>query len=272
MGQWLSHYETHEPEEDYPWIWAIRDVQQLDFKQGLSYEQAVSVVQKQTQMPVEILPHLYLSNARSAHDVKLMKLLHVTHILNAAGAAARAMNRRLYKPAGIAMLEFDGRDEEGFPMLRRYLFRARRFIEDAKAANGRVVVHCVAGLNRSGVLVAAEYMLSTRSNVLDTVAHCRRQRGNLCICNKSFQAQLVALARIEGLLGPPPGHPQSRVQSAPPSRSATIPHVAPTITKVAPPLGCVVSKERVCADAFEERDDDQLNSPALPGAERSSSA
>lgn len=272
MGQWLAHYDTHEPDEDYPWIWAIRDMRQLDFKHGLSHEQAMSLVQKQTQMPVEILPYLYLSNARSAHDVELMKLLNVTHILNAAGAAARAKNWQRYKPAGITTLDLDGRDEEGFPMLRRYLFRARRFVEDAKASNGKVVVHCVAGLNRSGVLVAAEYMLSTRSNVLDTVAHCRRQRGNLCICNKSFQAQLVALARQEGLLGPPPGHPQSRVQCAPPSRYATIPDATPTTTEAAPPSGYVVSKERACDDTFEECDNDEFNSPGLGIAARTSSA
>lgn len=202
-------------EADYPWVWAIRDVQQLSFKNGLTRAQVATASKEQSQMPVEILPYLYLSNARCAHDIEVLKARRITHVLNTAGVNGRAVSG-LYKRAGILVCEFDGRDVEGFPILRRYLHRARRFIQLAKQAQGKVVVHCVAGLNRSGIIVAAEYMLATRSNVLDTVAHCRRQRGDMCLCNRSFQAQLVALARAEGLLGPAPGDLDCRVTNKPP--------------------------------------------------------
>ncbi|KAJ8605235.1 hypothetical protein CTAYLR_000497 [Chrysophaeum taylorii] len=216
--QWMWSRDKSEAEEDYPWIWAVRDVEQLDFKIGLNPAEALTVAKRQSQMPVEILPHVFLANARTAHNVDLLRKLRVTHVLNAAGAAGRAPDPSVYRRNRITVLELDGRDEEGFPMLARYLQRSRSFIADARRSRGRVVVHCVAGLNRSGLLVAAEYMLTTRATVLDTVAHCRHQRGNLCLCNKSFQAQLVALAREEYLLGPPPGHPNSRVKKRPPPR------------------------------------------------------
>ena len=64
-------------------------------------------------------------------------------------------------------------------------------------------------------------MLADRMNVLEVVAHIRRQRGNMSLLNESFQAELVSLARIEGLLGPRGGEPGSRLPaSGPPPRSA----------------------------------------------------
>lgn len=230
MGQTQS---VAEAEEDYPWIWAIREVEQLDFRRGLSREQVATLMRKQAHLPVEILPEVYLSNARCAHDVEHLRALRVTHVLNVAGAGARAADLGLYRRVNMRVLELDGRDEEGFPMVKRYLGRARRFIDLARQAGGKVVVHCVAGLNRSGLVVAAEYMLQTRCSVLTAVAHCRKQRGNMCLCNRSFQAQLVALARLEGLLGPPPGHPDSVVPNLPPSRPGSIAFLTPVKRKTA---------------------------------------
>lgn len=160
---------------------------------------AVSTDPKVRHMPVEILPHLYLSNARCAHDIELLKARRITHVLNVAGYEARG-NYRKYRDHGITVSELDARDIEGYPMLARHLGRVRKLVQAAKNANGKIVIHCVAGLNRSGVLCAAEYMLTTRCSVLDAVKHCRAKRGDLCVCNRSFQAQLVALARTEGLL------------------------------------------------------------------------
>ena len=48
-----------------------------------------------------------------------------------------------------------------------------------------MVVHCHAGINRSGVIAAALMMLRTNSSVLETVAHCRRQRGNAFLWNRT---------------------------------------------------------------------------------------
>ena len=71
-------------------------------------------------------------------------------------------------------------------------------------------------LRDAGVLVAAERMLSTEESVLETVAGCRRRRGNMFLCNESFQAQLVALARARGRLGAAPGEAVSVVSESPP--------------------------------------------------------
>ena len=66
------------------------------------------------------------------------------------------------------------------------------------------MVHCQAGINRSGVIVAAIHMLEEQKNVLDVVRHIRRRRGNCFLWNESFQKQLVALAKRNNLLGAKP--------------------------------------------------------------------
>jgi predicted protein tyrosine phosphatase len=173
-------------------------------------EEVTAIAHAQQQLPCEISPSLYLSDARRAHDITLLQALHITHVLNVAGRAAQGPHKA-YIAAGIAVLNIDADDEEGYPMLSRHLAECRAFIEEARQANGRCVVHCVAGINRSGVVVAAEKMLYEKLSVLDVVAHCRKQRGNTFLWNESFAASLVALARTEGLLGPELGMPGCRL-------------------------------------------------------------
>mmetsp|Transcript_39927 Transcript_39927/g.116518 ORF Transcript_39927/g.116518 Transcript_39927/m.116518 type:complete len:115 (+) Transcript_39927:383-727(+) len=85
-------------------------------------------------------------------------------------------------------------------MLPYHLPTAAQFFARAKAASGRCLVHCVAGINRSGVLAASELMIHQRLPVLEAVKHMKAARG-IVLQNESFQVQLVALARTEGLLG-----------------------------------------------------------------------
>jgi len=106
-------------------------------------------------------------------------------------------------------------------MLEKHLEESRAFIAEAKASGGKCCVHCAAGINRSGVIVAAEKMLADRMNVLEVVAHIRRQRGNMYLLNETFQDELVSVARREGLLGPKGGEAGSRLPaSLPPPRYA----------------------------------------------------
>lgn len=181
----------------------------LDWRKNVAKDNHVLVATQQAALPVEILPHLYLGDAKSAKSRDRLQELGITHILNAAGPAART------DLEGFEQLEFNAEDEENYPMLQKHLEDARAFIASAKDAGGKCLVHCVAGISRSGVLVAAEYMLATRTSVLETVAHSRMQRSNSFLWNEGFQEELVCLARREGLLGPKPGEASSIVAVVP---------------------------------------------------------
>lgn len=207
----MGNSNSHPEPSLWPYLWALRDPEVLDWKAGLSPEAVSERSLKQRDLPVEVSPGIFLSDARNAHDIGKLRERSITHVLNCAGIPARGP-RADYEEAGIQYCEIEAEDEEGYPMLSRHLKEARRFIQTCRIAGGRVVVHCMAGINRSGVIVCAEKMLSERMHVLDVVGEVRAARGNLCLVTYTFQEELVALARREGLLGPPPGQDGCRVR------------------------------------------------------------
>ena len=217
-------------EEDWPWVWAIRDPEQLDWKRGLEDEPEVlaRISKQQSPLPVPLdlfagddnqraltVPSasreksfLWLGDAACArHAARLRHDIGITHIVNCADACNHHYDlNQTYADLGITVLRLEAEDEPGFPMLAKYLDRVQRFVADAESQeeSTKVMIHCTAGINRSGVLVAALVMLKYRISVLDTVRHIRRRRGNSFLWNETFQEDLVALARTHGLLGDTP--------------------------------------------------------------------
>lgn len=60
---------------------------------------------------------------------------------------------------------------------------------------GPVLVHCQAGLNRSGIVVALALMRDGMSSN-EAVALIRRQRDATCLCNSSFVAWLARYSAV----------------------------------------------------------------------------
>lgn len=200
--------------EDWPWVWAILDGSVLDWKNGLSDDEVSERAMKQRELPVRIRDDLFLGNSRCVSEINKLQRLGITHVLNLAGPMAlKSSTIRAYRRAGIEYLQLDADDEEGYPLLEKHWQSAHDFIGKAESSRGKkCVVHCVAGMNRSGLVVAAHYMITEKVPVLQAVKHVRKERGNVALQNRSFQEQLVALARRHDLLGPEPGTPGSVVE------------------------------------------------------------
>ena len=191
-------------EDELPYLCCLEDVEKLDWRHGLSEDEILKISKEQANMPVEISPRLYLSDRRGAHNLERLRELQITHVLNVAGPSAM-MDSKVYNDVGIKSLNLDADDEEGYPMLSQHLERCRAFYAECKSTeNSKMVIHCQAGINRSGVITAAIYMLEEQMHVLDVVKHIRRRRGNCYLWNVSFQKQLIALAKKNSLLGPKP--------------------------------------------------------------------
>ena len=210
--------------EDWPWVWGLRDAEWLDWKIGLTNEEIQSEALRQIDLPVPITDNLYLGDARSVETVSRLKDLGITAVLNMAGPVAlRRKTIEAYKKHGIQYKRIDAEDEIEYPLLEKHCEEAFDFIEktttkddaDGKKA-GKCVVHCRAGMNRSGLVAAAYYMMTTQTHVLETVKHVRKQRGNVALSNEGFQQQLVAMARKNNLLGPRPGTEESIIKGVPP--------------------------------------------------------
>jgi hypothetical protein len=236
MGARLTKDETGACTEDiWPYVWAIEDPEILDWKIGknvsfsvgekLTNEDIIALDKKQCALPVAITTDLYLSNHRCVCDVDLLKQAGITHVLNVAGPSNRGPLAK-YAVENIMYKEIAAEDEDGYYMLQKHLSECMEFIQSAKATGGKAVVHCAAGINRSGVIAAAYHLLTERVSILDSVAHCRRQRGNCFLWNHTFQIELACLARDQGLLGPAPG-----------------PDTGSCVSIAAPPYQCALTGE-----------------------------
>mmetsp|Transcript_862 Transcript_862/g.2364 ORF Transcript_862/g.2364 Transcript_862/m.2364 type:complete len:246 (+) Transcript_862:69-806(+) len=152
-------------------------------------------------LPVKIMPHLLLGDRRCASDDSIIESFGVTHILNVAGKYG-ASDVSGFSHSSGNYLQINAQDEEGYDIMQ-HLPEASAFIRRALAENGRCLIHCQAGINRSGALACAELMLHEQVSIVDAVTRCKEARG-VILSNHSFQEQLVKLARTHELLGDVP--------------------------------------------------------------------
>lgn len=162
----------------------------------LDAEQAI-----EPELPVTLLPHLLLGDQFSAWDAERLVALGVTHVVNCAGAAARGPLD--HAALGIDYCVLEAEDDVAYDILQHRAQVAER-AHRCREQGGRCLLHCSAGINRSGALAAAEMMVSEQRPLLETVARLQAARGDV-LRNRSFRIALVRLARDEGLLGALPG-------------------------------------------------------------------
>lgn len=215
MGNFFGRANTSRlrppPLHDQPYLWAIRDPEQLDWKTSKTPEEINRMAISQTLLPVPIgkpSTGLFLGDAKCARDIPRLRELGITAIVNVASPASKNYDLdRDYLCNGINVLRLEAEDEEGYPMLKLHLGtvfnQIQQWREQQQQRHRNVLIHCTAGINRSGVLVAALLMGLEQRTVLDAVKHIRERRGNCFLWNNSFQQELVAHARRIHLLGDP---------------------------------------------------------------------
>ena len=208
--------------EDWPWVWAIRTPGILNNEQADEDNNNAMIRGRgyNRRAPVQILDHLFIGSRECVKEIRTLQKYGITHILNMTGPNSFVPVKAIHK-AGIQYLEIEAQDAEDYPLLKLHWDEAKSFLEQArKAKGGKCLVHCGAGLNRSGLIVAAEAMLWQQRSVLEVVRDLRRARGTSALSTEYFQEQLVALARCHDLLGPPPGEKDSIVKLKPPKQKS----------------------------------------------------
>ena len=73
------------------------------------------------------------------------------------------------------------------------------FIETARENNSKCLIHCMAGINRSGCLAAAYYMVFKGIGPISAVEHILQARERL-LSNDGFIERLVRFASERNLL------------------------------------------------------------------------
>lgn len=144
---------------------------------------------------------LYVGSGAHASNVALLQKLEIGAVLNCAPTVCRDPKDK-YKQHKIAYLEIEAHDDRNFPLLTECLAKASAFIREHHAQGRGVLVHCMAGVNRSATLAVAHLLLAHKRNLFELFAECVAARPSI-LQNPSFQLQLCALAHRNGLLTEP---------------------------------------------------------------------
>lgn len=150
------------------------------------------------ELPVRIDAHISLGDVDAAADVARLRALGISHVCNASNVHHSALEEQ-YHAAGIDYLLLNAEDDAVYDM-QQHCDAAARFVQQARDAGGHCLVHCQAGINRSGFIVVAELMVNGGRLLLDALAHCSAQRGPL-LWNEGFRVRLLNLAKAHGRLG-----------------------------------------------------------------------
>ncbi|XP_068133405.1 dual specificity protein phosphatase 16 [Hyperolius riggenbachi] len=134
--------------------------------------------------PTRILPHLYLGCQRDVLNKELMQQNEIAFVLNASNTCP--------KPDFICDSHFlripvnDSFCEKILP----WLDKSVDFIEKAKASNGRVLVHCLAGISRSATIAIA-YIMKRMDMSLDEAYRFVKEKRPTISPNFNFLGQLL---------------------------------------------------------------------------------
>nr|XP_033808094.1 dual specificity protein phosphatase 16 [Geotrypetes seraphini]XP_033808095.1 dual specificity protein phosphatase 16 [Geotrypetes seraphini] len=134
--------------------------------------------------PTRILPHLYLGCQRDVLNKELIQQNDIAYVLNASNTCP--------KPDFIPESHFlrvpvnDSFCEKILP----WLDKSVDFIEKAKASNGRVLVHCLAGISRSATIAIA-YIMKRMDMSLDEAYRFVKEKRPTISPNFNFLGQLL---------------------------------------------------------------------------------
>lgn len=148
-----------------------------------------------SRMPGE--PPIFVGSGAHA-DVKVLDGQGITAVLNCAPLVCKDPVAA-YEQRGIRYLALDAQDDRHFAILEKCLPAASDFISSSHAEGRAVLVHCMAGVNRSATLTVAYLLLRERRNLFELFAECSAARPSI-LQNPAFQLQLCSLAHRHGLL------------------------------------------------------------------------
>ena len=142
-----------------------------------------------------ILDHLFIGDRDSACDLKRLRDMGITHVINCAEQyceTGAGFYGNQFKYLGLR-----AEDNDDYEILQHHN-DVYKFIEDARIGGGKCFIHCQAGINRSGVLLVSYVMVHKHIGPISAAKIVIRQRS--VISNVHFQDELIKFANTKGLL------------------------------------------------------------------------
>ncbi|XP_046886592.1 dual specificity protein phosphatase 19-like isoform X1 [Hypomesus transpacificus] len=122
------------------------------------------------------------SSQDAAHDLDVLRKFKVTHVLNVAYGVANPFPHLLHYRT-VTLLDLPDTD------ITSYFPEGCAFIEEARAEEGVVLVHCNAGVSRSSSMVIGYLMTRERLAFNDAFSQVKAARPSICP-NPGFLLQL----------------------------------------------------------------------------------
>ncbi|XP_077992339.1 dual specificity protein phosphatase 1-like [Glandiceps talaboti] len=133
--------------------------------------------------PVEILPFLYLGSTYHSSRKDVLDVLGITTLLNVSTTCPNYFpDDFTYKVVPV--------DDTSSANISQWFIDAIEFIDSVKVNNGRVLVHCHAGISRSATICLA-YLMRALHYRLDDAFEFVKRRRSLISPNFNFMNQLM---------------------------------------------------------------------------------
>ena len=145
-----------------------------------------------------LLDHLYIGGENEAKDLDLLRSIGVTHVINCAGGYVNTKTGPDFYGKEFTYMSFNAEDETSYNIMQHFQ-PVYEFIETARLGGGKVLIHCLLGVNRSGVLAIAYCMLHGNMGPITAAMFVKKSRNEVMI-NEGFQKHLVVFARERGML------------------------------------------------------------------------
>lgn len=139
--------------------------------------------------PVEVLPNLYLGNAKTSADITQLKKYGIHYILNVTPNVPNMFETdQSFKYMQIPVSDKLSQN------LSSFFPEAIHFIDEAREKEHGVLVHCLAGISRSVTVTVAYLMQKKHMTLNEAYDHVKRCKPNISP-NFNFMGQLLDFER-----------------------------------------------------------------------------
>lgn len=137
---------------------------------------------------VEIVEGIWLGDASDAMDIDTLKKHGIDCVVNCAEQGTLTCEE--YYPFGWNYLGLKCEDKANYDILGKHLDEFVAFMDECVDNNRKVLVHCIAGINRSATLLIA-YLVRRRGMCLkDAISLCHAKRP-IILTNEAFVISLI---------------------------------------------------------------------------------
>jgi protein-tyrosine phosphatase len=178
------------------WLKAIAKYQTNDFSQDHKdyfKEHIMPIINKRPKSDevfnaVEVVPGVWLGDARDAMDIVALEDNKISCVVNC--AEKHTLTYEGYYPDGWSYLGLACDDAANYDILGIHLDEFVAFMDECVANKKNVLVHCVAGINRSATLLIAYMVRRCGMCLKDAIAVCHAKRP-IILTNETFVMYLI---------------------------------------------------------------------------------